>query len=71
MGFSPHPFHIHGHDWAVMAQGSAEERAQYPKTFWKRIKKTRYPTRRDTTTVPPFGYVVLRFQADNPGRPTF
>lgn len=66
---SPHPFHLHGHDfWVVKThepptgyihgQWDPEEQHEY---------NTKNPIRRDTLTVPRFGHAVIRFKADNPG----
>lgn len=66
---SPHPFHLHGHDfWIVKTyeppkgyihgQWDPEEQHEY---------STKNPIRRDTLTVPRFGHAVIRFKADNPG----
>ncbi|KAJ3124726.1 hypothetical protein HK100_011138 [Physocladia obscura] len=73
-----HPFHIHGHVFWVLASGVATSLNSIPSTF-----DLSNPLRRDTVTVQAcphdsngcfqngnqtsFGYVVIRFVADNPG----
>ncbi|KAF2104686.1 hypothetical protein NA57DRAFT_28126, partial [Rhizodiscina lignyota] len=54
----PHPIHLHGHDFWVLAQGDG--------TFDGTLNLTN-PTRRDTATLPAGGHLVLAFPADNPG----
>jgi FtsP/CotA-like multicopper oxidase with cupredoxin domain len=57
-----HPFHLHGYKFWVLASGSGYfDPALYPS-----IDLTN-PLRRDTATVEAFGWVLLRFVADNPG----
>jgi hypothetical protein len=53
-----HPIHLHGHDFFVIAEGSA---------LWDRVVTWQNPPRRDTATLQSSGYLVLAFQADNPG----
>ncbi|KAI8824886.1 Cupredoxin [Fimicolochytrium jonesii] len=71
-----HPWHLHGHTFWIMGQGTATAFSQIPKTF-----PTTNPPRRDVVTLQAcdldptsgdcaagnFGYTVLRFVADNPG----
>lgn len=56
-----HPFHLHGHNFQVLARGRKmhydHDSSKFPE----------FPMIRDTVTVPNHGYVVLRFVADNPG----
>ncbi|KAJ4360369.1 laccase, multicopper oxidase, benzenediol:oxygen oxidorectuctase [Didymosphaeria variabile] len=58
----PHPVHLHGHDFYVLAQESE-------KTWDGDISglKMDNPPRRDTATLPVKGYLVLAFESDNPG----
>ncbi|PKC01889.1 hypothetical protein RhiirA5_298009 [Rhizophagus irregularis] len=56
-----HPFHMHGHVFGVMFVG---EKNEYPDE--KKYDK-KNPVIRDNVTVPGFGYLVIRFIADNPG----
>ncbi|KAL8823326.1 MAG: hypothetical protein Q9191_005957 [Dirinaria sp. TL-2023a] len=66
-GFQPggHPMHLHGHDFALLAQ----EHDPYPGSL-EQIKdklKTENPPRRDVVLLPKGGYIVIAFKADNPG----
>lgn len=57
----PHPIHLHGHDFYIVGEGSGT---------WDGTTtglKLENPTRRDTTTIPPGGYLLIAFPADNPG----
>ncbi|KAG0365316.1 Cupredoxin [Gamsiella multidivaricata] len=56
-----HPFHLHGHTFQVIAQGKGMY--EEGKTPINAVN----PLRRDTATVPRYGYTVIRFKADNPG----
>lgn len=58
----PHPIHLHGHDFYVLAQ---QENAQWSGDISG--LKTDNPIRRDTATLPAGGYLVLAFESDNPG----
>jgi FtsP/CotA-like multicopper oxidase with cupredoxin domain len=57
----PHPIHLHGFDFFVLAQGSG--------TFSSATVtlNTTNPPRRDTAMLPASGHLVLAFQTDNPG----
>ncbi|KAF2765815.1 hypothetical protein EJ03DRAFT_385072 [Teratosphaeria nubilosa] len=57
----PHPIHLHGHDFFVLAQGYGTYADVNP------ALQTTNPPRRDVTMLPANGYVVLAWQADNPG----
>jgi Multicopper oxidase len=55
--------HLHGHDFALLEQA-------YGKTFTGLSSanlKLDNPPRRDVVLMPPGGYVVIAFKADNPG----
>ncbi|CAI6299461.1 unnamed protein product [Periconia digitata] len=56
----PHPMHLHGHTFQVAGRGSGS---------WdgKDSSLHAVPMRRDNVVIPPHGYLVLRFVADNPG----
>lgn len=55
----PHPIHLHGHDFFVLAAGTGDgATANYT---------LNNPIRRDTHTADAQGYMVIAFQADNPG----
>jgi iron transport multicopper oxidase len=56
----PHPMHLHGHVFQVVATGSGTwngNEASLPSV----------PLKRDGFVVPAYGYAVIRFKADNPG----
>ncbi|CAG8157808.1 unnamed protein product [Penicillium nalgiovense] len=55
-----HPFHLHGHDFYILAQGFG---AYTPVTKLNR----KNPPRRDTATMAGSGYLVIAFENDNPG----
>jgi iron transport multicopper oxidase len=59
-----HPFHLHGHNFQVLAIGRREH-FQYDDAAEAGFPE--FPMVRDTVEVPSKGYVVLRFIADNPG----
>lgn len=56
----PHPIHLHGHDFVVLAQGSGT----YSSSVSLNLDN---PARRDTAMLPASGYLVLAFETDNPG----
>lgn len=56
----PHPIHLHGHDFFVIAQGSGTYSASTELTLDN-------PPRRDTAMLPASGYLVIAFETDNPG----
>jgi iron transport multicopper oxidase len=76
-----HPFHLHGHVFQVVARypPMGADFFQYANDAADPVAfdaanytdgATSFPAsppRRDTIAVPPMGYVVLRFRADNPG----
>jgi FtsP/CotA-like multicopper oxidase with cupredoxin domain len=55
----PHPIHLHGHDFFVLATGSG--------SGTNAALSVTNPIRRDTHTAPANGYTVIAFKADNPG----
>ncbi|KAF1831408.1 laccase-1 precursor [Decorospora gaudefroyi] len=56
----PHPIHLHGHDFYVIAQGAG--------TYDDNVAlKLDNPPRRDTAMLPASGYLVLAFETNNPG----
>lgn len=57
----PHPIHLHGHDFYQLAQGTGTYSSSTS------TLNTANPPRRDVTMLPASGYVVIAFQADNPG----
>lgn len=70
-----HPFHLHGHNFQLLAREPS-----YGEHFYDYMDGNplvydpsnhsafpAYPARRDTLVLPPQGYFVIRFVADNPG----
>ncbi|KAG6354548.1 hypothetical protein INS49_004565 [Diaporthe citri] len=57
----PHPIHLHGFDFFVLAQGSGTY------TSGTTALNLDNPPRRDTAMLPASGYLVLAFKTDNPG----
>jgi len=56
----PHPIHLHGHDFYVVAQGTGA----YTDDVTLNLDN---PPRRDTAMLPASGFMVMAFQTDNPG----
>ncbi|PCH37424.1 multicopper oxidase [Wolfiporia cocos MD-104 SS10] len=54
-----HPFHLHGYKFWVLGGGSGRYQGQS-------VNNTA-PMLRDTTVIPEYSWVILRFVADNPG----
>ena len=56
-----HPIHLHGHDFAIVAQSS--------KPYWDSfvVIKQDNPPRRDVALLPANGYLIIAFKSDNPG----
>ena len=52
--------HLHGHDFALLAQGTW---ATQPNP----VLKLDNPPRRDVVLLPQDGYAIIAFRADNPG----
>ncbi|KAF2248064.1 multicopper oxidase [Trematosphaeria pertusa] len=57
----PHPIHLHGHDFYILAQGTGT----YDSSSTTLTLDN--PPRRDTAMLPASGYLVLAFETDNPG----
>ncbi|KAI1121075.1 putative extracellular dihydrogeodin oxidase/laccase [Nemania abortiva] len=57
----PHPMHLHGHDFAILGQGTG--------TFDSSTANLTLtnPPRRDVVQLPGQGYAVIAFKTDNPG----
>lgn len=62
-----HPFHLHGHSFWIMGQSSPPEVTGYFPWDTYGLLNTTNPIRRDTLTVPGYGWALIRFEADNPG----
>ncbi|KAJ6117348.1 hypothetical protein N7512_007073 [Penicillium capsulatum] len=60
---APHPVHLHGHDFLVVAQG---EGSYTPPPHGIHAAAGTLP-KRDTAVLPAQGYLVLAFRTDNPG----
>lgn len=57
---SVHPIHLHGHDFAILAQGDGYFSPDV-------VPNLDNPARRDTVNCPIGGYVWIAFQINNPG----
>ncbi|KAH6682996.1 laccase [Halenospora varia] len=58
--FTPHPIHLHGHDFYLMGSGTG--------TFSDpSVLNYNNPPRRDVSILPSGGWLVLAFSTDNPG----
>ncbi|KAF7554168.1 hypothetical protein G7Z17_g3114 [Cylindrodendrum hubeiense] len=57
----PHPIHLHGHDFYVLAQGTGTYSSATT------VLNTSNPPRRDTAMLPSGGFMVMAWKADNPG----
>ncbi|KAI5285769.1 laccase, multicopper oxidase, benzenediol:oxygen oxidorectuctase [Ascosphaera acerosa] len=57
-----HPFHLHGHDFAILGTGNGTYNGL---TAALNLKN---PPRRDTATMPGGGWLAIAFKADNPGQ---
>ncbi|EWZ94633.1 hypothetical protein FOWG_04859 [Fusarium oxysporum f. sp. lycopersici MN25] len=60
-----HPLHLHGHDFALLAQGSDSSQIDDPDN--PITLKFDNPPRRDVALIPAGGYLIVAFKADNPG----
>lgn len=58
-----HPFHLHGHEFWVMATSPEQ---YFPWHTYGSLNTTN-PLRRDTVTVDAYGWALIRFRSDNPG----
>ncbi|KAF2742401.1 multicopper oxidase [Sporormia fimetaria CBS 119925] len=62
-GVTPHPIHLHGHDFAIIGQSNtAYDPEVSPKLF-----NLANPPRRDVVMLPRNGYLAIAFKPDNPG----
>lgn len=57
-----HPFHLHGYRFWVLGQG----RGYFNMSTYEDLNTTN-PLRRDTVTIEQYGWVLIRFVADNAG----
>ncbi|PUU81919.1 Cupredoxin [Tuber borchii] len=58
-----HPIHLHGHDFHILYQGNGT----YNATEAALGARWSNPPRRDVAMLPAQGYMVIAFEADNPG----
>ncbi|MCJ1404106.1 hypothetical protein MMC11_007331 [Xylographa trunciseda] len=58
-----HPIHLHGHDFALLAQSDQA----YNITYANSIIQRNNPPRRDVALLPLGGFLVIAFKSDNPG----
>jgi iron transport multicopper oxidase len=65
--FFPHPFHLHGHHAWVIARGNSFSGLYNDTTAGNISFNTINPVYRDTYNCQPLSYIVIRFQANNPG----
>ncbi|EFQ33805.1 multicopper oxidase [Colletotrichum graminicola] len=69
---APHPMHLHGHDFYVLGHsdptngGRGNGQRFNPQTDTSKLN-FKNPTRRDVTTLPGRGWLVVAFKTDNPG----
>jgi FtsP/CotA-like multicopper oxidase with cupredoxin domain len=62
-----HPFHLHGHVFWIMAQSNPPFTTGYfPWETYDGLDATN-PVRRDTLTLPAYGWALIRFEADHAG----
>lgn len=62
-----HPFHLHGYKfWVIASSNSGLFYPSFYESHSDRLDLTN-PILRDTVSVAPFGYSILRFVVDNPG----
>jgi len=67
-----HPFHLHGFDFYILASYEGSGGWDYYNPFLDNPPRGGHfnlidPLVKDTVYVPPYGYVVIRFRADNEG----
>jgi FtsP/CotA-like multicopper oxidase with cupredoxin domain len=64
-----HPFHLHGYKFWVMAQGHGYAPALHtdPSLYSSLHLNTTNPLRRDTASLEAYGWMLIRFLADNAG----
>jgi len=68
---APHPMHLHGHDFYILGHsdptaGVGNGQGFNPQTDTSKLN-FKNPTRRDVTTLPGRGWLVVAFKTDNPG----
>lgn len=63
-----HPFHLHGHAFQAVWR-SEEDAGTFADSNVTSADFSPVPMRRDTLVLYPTGNIVLRFKANNPGKP--
>ncbi|XP_051204131.1 laccase-4-like [Lolium perenne] len=63
VGFESHPLHLHGYNFFVVGQGFGNYDPTTDPVKFNLVD----PVERNTVSVPPGGWVAIRFLADNPG----
>ena len=62
-----HPFHLHGYKFWVLKQGKGYEPQPYSTPSLYNDIDLINPLRRDTASIEAYGWMLIRFVADNPG----
>jgi uncharacterized cupredoxin-like copper-binding protein len=62
-----HPFHLHGYKFWVLRHGKGYAPQPYSMPSLYENIDLANPLRRDTATIEPYGWMLIRFVADNPG----
>lgn len=62
-----HPFHLHGYKFWVLKHGKGYAPQPYSTPSLYENMDIANPLRRDTTTLEPYGWMLIRFVADNAG----
>lgn len=63
---TPHPIHLHGHDFLFVAQGHGPWTTGTEQSLELEFAAGALP-KRDTALLPALGHLVLAFRTDNPG----
>ncbi|KAJ9161588.1 Multicopper like protein [Coniochaeta hoffmannii] len=64
-----HPFHLHGHQFWILQTGSGffDWKNYYSEIMPSKADAVGNALRRDTLTIKPYAWALIRFVADNPG----
>lgn len=64
-----HPFHLHGHQFWILQTGSGpfDWKNYYSEIMPSKLAAVENSLRRDTLTIKPYAWSLIRFVADNPG----
>lgn len=62
-----HPFHLHGYKFWVLKQGTGYAPQPYSTPSLYEGIDLKNPLRRDTASIEAYGWMLIRFIADNPG----